>query len=136
MTEWKRAFLERSFPDRRFHFLPKDPSGRDLERIWKRRILAVGPCELFVWGAALPPALAEIATAQNIPVWFVEDGFLRSARPSASHTPPLSLTLDNRTPYCRRPSDLEVLLSTHDFEADAALIDAPERASRFFWKRH
>ncbi|OAP36383.1 cell surface protein [Sinorhizobium glycinis] len=125
VTEWKRAFLERSFPERRFHFLPKNLSRPDLERTWKPRIIAERQCELFVWGTALPPALAEIATARNIPVWFVEDGFLRSVRPSASRTPPLSLTLDSRTPYfdCRRPSDLEVLLSTYDFEADAALME-------------
>ncbi|WOS66818.1 capsular polysaccharide biosynthesis protein (plasmid) [Sinorhizobium fredii GR64] len=125
VTEWKRSFLERSFPDRRFHFLPKNLSEGDLERTWKPRILSGGPCELFVWGAALPPALAASATERSIPVWFVEDGFLRSVRPSASRTPPLSLVLDSRTPYfdCRRPSDLEVLLSTHDLEAEAGLME-------------
>nr|WP_255876664.1 capsular polysaccharide biosynthesis protein [Sinorhizobium fredii] len=125
VTEWKRSFLERSFPDRRFHFLPKNLNGRDLERTWKPRILAGGPCEFFVWGLTMPPALAEIAAERSIPVWFVEDGFLRSVRPSASRTPPLSLTLDSRTPYfdCRGPSDLEVLLSTHDFERDTALME-------------
>ncbi|POH28924.1 MULTISPECIES: capsular polysaccharide biosynthesis protein [Sinorhizobium] len=125
VTEWKRPFLERSFPDRRFHFLPKNLSDSDFDRTWKPRILLEGPCEVFVWGAALPPALAEIATKQNIPVCFVEDGFLRSVRPSASRTPPLSLALDSRAPYfdCHRPSDLEVLLSTYDFEADAALME-------------
>ncbi|WP_370007432.1 capsular polysaccharide export protein, LipB/KpsS family [Sinorhizobium fredii] len=124
VTEWKRAFLQRSFPDRRFHFLPKNLNGRELERTWKPRILAGGPCELFVWGAVLPPALAEFAAERSIPVWFVEDGFLRSARPSASRTPPLSLALDSRTPYfnCHQPSDLEVLLSTYDFKADAAMM--------------
>ncbi|WP_161623530.1 capsular polysaccharide biosynthesis protein [Sinorhizobium fredii] len=125
VTEWKRVFLKRSFPDRRFHFLPKNLSTKDLERTWKPRILAAGPCEFFVWGAAWSPALAAIATKQDIPVWFVEDGFLRSARPSASRTSPLSLALDSRTPYfdCRQPSDLEVLFSTNDFKADAALME-------------
>ncbi|MET4690756.1 capsular polysaccharide export protein [Sinorhizobium fredii] len=124
VTEWKRPFLQRSFPDRRFHFLPKNLNGRDLERTWKPRILAGGPCEFFVWGLTMPPALADLAMEQNIPVLLVEDGFLRSVRPSASRTPPLSLALDSRTPYfdCSRPSDLEVLLSTYDFEADAALM--------------
>ncbi|WP_234879360.1 capsular polysaccharide biosynthesis protein [Sinorhizobium americanum] len=125
VTEWKRPFLERLFPDRRFHFLPKNLSDSDFDRTWKPRILLQGPSEIFVWGAALPPALAAIAVEQNIPVWFVEDGFLRSARPSASRTRPLSLALDSRTPYfdCHRPSDLEVLLSSYDFEADAALME-------------
>lgn len=96
-----------------------------MQRVWKPRILGETSCEFLVWGASLPAALAEIAAARSIPVRFVEDGFLRSARPSASRTPPLSLALDSRTPYfdCRRPSDLEVLLSTYNFEADAALME-------------
>ncbi len=124
VTEWKRPFLVRNFPDRCFHFLPKHLSEHDIERIWKPRILQ-RTCELLVWGPALPPPLAAIAKERNLPVWFLEDGFLRSMRPSASRTPPLSLILDSRTPYfdCRRPSDLEVLLSTYDFEADAVLME-------------
>ncbi len=123
-TEWKRPFLKRYFPGRCFHFLPKALAERDIERIWVPRILAEEQCELFVWGPELPPALAALATARNIPVWFVEDGFLRSARPSASRTPPLSLALDSRTPYfdCRKASDLETLLNTYDFEADQPLM--------------
>ncbi|MQW87724.1 capsular polysaccharide biosynthesis protein [Sinorhizobium saheli] len=125
ITEWKRAFLERYFPERRFHFLPKDLSEGDFERLWTPRILAERTAELFVWGQEQPAALAALATVRNIPVWFVEDGFLRSARPSASRTPPLSLALDRRTPYCdcRKPSDLEALLGTYDFEADRSLME-------------
>jgi capsule polysaccharide export protein KpsC/LpsZ len=123
-TEWKRPFLERYFPDRCFHFLPKVLTDRNIEQIWGPRILAEEQREFFVWGPELPPPLAALATARNIPVWFIEDGFLRSARPSASRTPPLSLALDSRSPYfnCRRRSDLEVLLSTYDFEMDQPLM--------------
>ncbi|WP_085035130.1 capsular polysaccharide biosynthesis protein [Ensifer aridi] len=123
-TEWKRPFLERYFPDRCFHFLPKAITERDIERTWGPRILAEEQSELFVWGLELPPALAALATARNIPVWFIEDGFVRSARPSASRTPPLSLALDGRTAYfdCRKRSDLEVLLSTYNFEMDQPLM--------------
>ncbi|EHK75327.1 capsular polysaccharide biosynthesis protein [Sinorhizobium meliloti CCNWSX0020] len=44
------------------------------------------------------------------------------AGPSASRTPALSLALDRRALYfdCRHPTDLEELLKTYDFEADAA----------------
>ncbi|WFU50225.1 capsular polysaccharide biosynthesis protein [Sinorhizobium terangae] len=124
ITEWKRALLKQYFPDRHFHFLPKNLSERDFERLWKPRILAAQAAELFVWGPELPAVLAALATVRSIPVWFVEDGFLRSARPSASRTPPLSLALDSRTPYfdCRKASDLEELLSTYDFEADRPLM--------------
>jgi len=121
VTEWKRAFLARYFPERRFHFLPKDLYGHD--RVWKARILAEARCEIFVWGPELPLALAEIAAERKLPVTFLEDGFLRSHRPSASRTPPFSLVLDRRTPYfdSRQASELEELLNTYDFEADRAL---------------
>nr|WP_116288865.1 capsular polysaccharide biosynthesis protein [Ensifer sp. LCM 4579] len=124
VTEWKRSFLARYFPERRFHFLPKDLSARDFERVWKPRILSREGCEFLVWGPELPPALAAIARERKLPVTFLEDGFLRSVRPSASRTPPLSLALDSRTPYfdCTRPSDLEMLLGSYDFAADPALL--------------
>ncbi|ODR88348.1 capsular polysaccharide biosynthesis protein [Sinorhizobium alkalisoli] len=124
VTEWKRPFLERCFPERRFHFLPKHLGARELDRVWKARILAEARCEFLVWGPELPPELAAIAKERKLPVIFLEDGFLRSARPSASRTAPLSLALDRRTPYfdCREPSDLEMLLQSYDFEADPALL--------------
>lgn len=124
VTEWKRSFLERYFPEKRFHFLPKDLSEREIERVWKPRILANETSELLVWGPELPAALTAIAAERKIPVVYLEDGFLRSHRPSASRTPPLSLVLDGRTPYfdCRKASDLEELLSTYDFEPDRALM--------------
>lgn len=124
VTEWKRPFLKRYFTDRQFFFLPNGLNERDFDRAWGRHVPAGGTGEFFVWGPNLPPALAEIAATRRIPVTFLEDGFVRSARPSASRTSPFSLALDNRALYfdCRRPSDLEVLLNSHDFEADQRLM--------------
>lgn len=98
---------------------------REFERVWKPRILAGKDAEIFAWGPELPRAVEALAKERNIPVTFIEDGFLRSVRPSASRTPPLSLALDGRALYfdCRHPSDLEALLKTYDFEADAALME-------------
>ncbi len=122
---WKRETFKGYFPDRHFRFLPMNVGEREFERVWKPRILAEKDAEILAWGPELPGALEALAKARNIPVTFIEDGFLRSVRPSASRTPPFSLALDSRALYfdCRRPSDLEVLLSTHDFEADAALLE-------------
>ncbi|MGH0241821.1 capsular polysaccharide biosynthesis protein [Sinorhizobium meliloti] len=122
---WKREAFEGYFPDRHFRFLPMNVGEREFERVWKSRILTEKDAEILAWGPELPGALEALAKARNIPVTFIEDGFLRSVRPSASRTPPLSLALDSRALYfdCRHPSDLEVLLSTYDFEADAALLE-------------
>ncbi|MDX1200500.1 capsular polysaccharide biosynthesis protein [Sinorhizobium medicae] len=121
---WKRGSFERYFPDRRFHFLPMNVGEREFERVWRPRILAESNAEFLAWGPELPQPLDALARSRNIPVTFIEDGFLRSVRPSASRTPPLSLALDGRALYfdCRKPSDLEALLKTYDFEADAALM--------------
>lgn len=125
IVEWKREPFERYFPNRRFHFLPMNVGVREFERVWRPRILAEKDAEFLAWGPELPGPLEALARARNIPVTFIEDGFLRSTRPSASRTPPLSLALDGRALYfdCRHPSDLEVLLKTYDFEADAALME-------------
>lgn len=124
VTEWKRPFLKRYYPDRLFAFLPKKLGESEFERRWKPRILAEEKCEDFVWGRDLLPALAAITLTHSIPVYFLEDGFLRSIRPSASRTPPLSLVLDRRTPYfyCHEASVLEMLLKNYDFEADETLM--------------
>ncbi len=122
---WKRESFDRYFPDRHFRFLPMNVGEREFERVWKPRILAEKDAEILAWGPELPIAVEALAKERNIPVIFIEDGFLRSVRPSASRTPPFSLALDGRALYfdCRHPSDLEVLLKTHDFEADAALME-------------
>lgn len=114
IVEWKREPFERYFPNRRFHFLPMNVGVREFERVWRPRILAEKDAEFLAWGPELPGPLEALARARNIPVTFIEDGFLRSTRPSASRTPPLSLALDGRALYfdCRHPSDLEVLLKT------------------------
>ncbi|MDX0524631.1 capsular polysaccharide biosynthesis protein [Sinorhizobium medicae] len=125
IAEWKRETFAQYFPDKRFRFLPMDVGEREFERAWKPRILAEKGAEILAWGPELPGAVEALAKERNIPVVLIEDGFLRSVRPSASRTPPLSLALDGRALYfdCRHPSDLEVLLNTHDFEADAALME-------------
>ncbi|RVM30120.1 capsular polysaccharide export protein, LipB/KpsS family [Sinorhizobium meliloti] len=125
IAEWKREPFERCFPDRRFHFLPMNVGEREFEHDLKQRILTEKGAEILAWGPELPQPLDTLAKARNIPVIFIEDGFLRSVRPSASRTPPLSLVLDGRALYfdCRHPSDLEMLLKTYDFDADAALME-------------
>ena len=124
IAEWKREPFGRYFPDRHFHFLPMNLGEREFERVWKPRILAEQDPEFLAWGPDLPQPLDALAKARNIPVTFIEDGFLRSARPSASRTPPLSLALDSKAIYfdCRHPSQLEELLGTYDFAADAELM--------------
>jgi capsular polysaccharide export protein len=68
----------------------------------------------------VPAGLEALAAEAGIPLWWIEDGFLRSVGLGAALVPPASLTLDRSCPHYdpRRPSDLEHLLQHEDFSAD------------------
>lgn len=123
IRRWKRAMLEAYFSDARFTYLPLYLGGRDFLSVWSSALLQADRPALLVWGGDLPQEMATFAEANGIPVYFLEDGFIRSLVGSASKALPFSLTLDHRAAYfdARRPSDLEDLLATYDFDADPAL---------------
>lgn len=71
------------------------------------------------WATRIPPGLERAARDAEVPLWWIEDGFLRSAGLGAALVQPCSLTLDRRRPHYDPggPSDLEVLLQTAHFDA-------------------
>lgn len=74
---------------------------------------------LACWATRVPPGLEQAARAADVPFWWIEDGFLRSAGLGAALVQPCSLTLDSRRPHYdpSGPSDLEDLLQTVAFDA-------------------
>jgi capsular polysaccharide export protein len=72
------------------------------------------------WASRAPPGLAAIATAEGVPVYRIEDGFIRSAGLGAKLVPPCSLVVDRRGAHFdpSGPSDLEMLLQDGDFDAE------------------
>lgn len=79
------------------------------------------------WASRQPKGLADLAAAAKVPVWSIEDGFIRSAGLGAALVQPCSLALDSKGAHydSTRPSDLEALLQNAAF-APAQL----ERAAR------
>jgi capsular polysaccharide export protein len=73
----------------------------------------------LVWAARAKPSFMAKAAAAQVPVLFLEDGFLRSAGIGAAFRPGGSFVLDHRGPHYdpAQPSDLEVLLNEADFPA-------------------
>jgi capsular polysaccharide export protein len=67
------------------------------------------------WGLRIPEEQFPV----GVPVWRLEDGFLRSVGLGADLTRPLSWVVDKRGIYYdpSRPSDLEYLLAHHPFSA-------------------
>lgn len=69
------------------------------------------------WASRVPAGLEALAAEAGVPLWWIEDGFLRSVGLGAALVPPASLTLDRRCPHydASQPSDLEALLQHGDF---------------------
>lgn len=85
---------------------------------------------LLVWAAREPAGLAERARQAGVPVWRVEDGFLRSTGLGATNSPALSLVLDRGGIHydAQSASDLEQLLQHGEFDAPCLAEAARLRA--------
>lgn len=83
-------------------------------------------CHIVAWGERALAEAKQLAGSADMPVWRIEDGFIRSAGLGSDYTPPLSLVLDKRGIYYdpSRPSDLEYLLQNTNFTR--ALLERSE----------
>ncbi|WP_301841762.1 capsular polysaccharide biosynthesis protein [Pseudomonas sp. JQ170C] len=79
--------------------------------------------KVLVWAAREPADLKARAAAADVPVWRVEDGFLRSNGLGVRNAPALSLVLDRRGMHfdTSAPCDLEHLLEHTDFDAETLM---------------
>jgi len=121
MSYWKRPFVRRYLraPGRRVRFAasPAALNGHEGPQ----------PMTAVVWASRKTPELASWAAARGVPLWHMEDGFLRSAGLGSDLTAPGSLVLDPDGIYYdpSRPSALEDILQNAEFSADEL-----ERAAR------
>ena len=91
------------------------------------------------WGNNLPLSVrfyARLAmfSGKQIEILRIEDGFLRSIGGGLLHTRPASLCIDNAGIYfdAKKPSALEIMIATFDFDANQALIDRSEQCIQLF----
>jgi len=121
-SKWK-TFVADWFPDNEIIFVPTRTREFDFNLKWKWRILADTRARVMAWQYKSIPALKDFCSKHAIQFQYVEDGFLRSVALGALHTAPISLTFDTQDMYfnANAPSDLELLLSTFDFEAHPEL---------------
>ena len=126
-SPWKQ-FMTAWFPDREMIFIDKNITPELFKSDWEKRIINSPAAEIMIWGFKSPKFLQRFVQAHQIPLLYVEDGFIRSVNLGATKTPPFSLSIDRRTPYfnAREASDLEVLLSTYDFASNPALLQRAE----------
>lgn len=85
---------------------------------------------IAIWGATAPPGIEELAYASGAALVRLEDGFIRSVGLGSDLIPPQSLVLDRTGIYfdATRPSDLETILQTTEFDAGQLARAAQVRA--------
>lgn len=110
-TFWKQNYIRRFLyaPNKQFYF------------VWKKQVACQRgfnqTSRLAVWGERAAEEVTTLAAATQVPIWRVEDGFIRSVGLGSDYTPPLSLVVDQKGIYYdpHQPSDLEYYLQNSDF---------------------
>lgn len=128
-SRWK-TFIRDWFPDHRVIIAPSKLSDEDFDREWKATLLRDKRVSVISWQYKGPRQLKGFCELHDIPFHYVEDGFVRSLKLGALHTPPMSLTFDRQDMYfaADRPTDLEAILESYDFQSDTLLIERTREA--------
>lgn len=76
---------------------------------------------VYIWGYKAPDFFINYIREQELDIFFLEDGFIRSGPCDESSAPPLSIVMDSQAPYfdTTRPNDLTDLIANFDFEQDS-----------------
>ncbi|HWA73939.1 MAG TPA: capsular polysaccharide biosynthesis protein [Polyangiaceae bacterium] len=107
-SSWKRPFVRRYLAA---------PGGEVRFVRSPRQVAETEGVTAVVWASRSTPAIQSWARQARVPLWNMEDGFLRSVGLGSDLTAPGSLVLDRQGIYYdpRSPSELEVLLQSAEF---------------------
>ncbi|MFT7824809.1 MAG: hypothetical protein ABXS92_08600 [Sulfurimonas sp.] len=88
-----------------------------------------GNAHIYFWGRKNFPEVEAFAAEHKIPIYRVEDGFIRSVALGSDLTQPYSQVIDKRGIYFdpTQPSDLEEILCSYDFANDPQLLERAKR---------
>lgn len=106
---WKHGFVRAYLPGARvcYCFNALDARARGID----------SNAKLLVWGVREREDVRTLSQKLGIPIWRMEDGFLRSVGLGSDFNVPASLVVDTRGIYFdpNHPSDLEHILETGEF---------------------
>jgi capsular polysaccharide export protein len=122
-SRWKRGYTRPFFPQHNLHFC-----------ISLEKALKLGldeRSEIFIWGKKAFDEVESYAERKGIPLFRVEDGFVRSVSLGSDLTKAYSLVVDGQGIYFdpTHPSDLEHTLNTYDF--DEKLLERARKLRRY-----
>lgn len=72
---------------------------------------------VYIWGYKAPAFFINYIREHQYDIWFLEDGFIRSAPDDNRNAPPLSIVMDSQAPYfdTTGPNDLTDFIKNFDF---------------------
>ena len=129
MQRWKRAAIAAAFATEGPGAGPP-PFARTPEEALRLAREGAGGA-VAAWATRVPAGFPARCAAAGVPLWWVEDGFLRSVGLGVDFAPAASLCVDALAPHYdpSRPSQLERLLETTEF-APALLARAAALRAR------
>jgi capsular polysaccharide export protein len=121
VSKWKQPYIGSFLPEYEVVYIPAEKMLFLLSPILKK----IDKKVFIIWGVGGDEDICKLAQAFNIPVYRMEDGFVRSVGLGAMLTPPYSLCLDKQGMYfdATQPSDLEDILNNYDFSKDHELMN-------------
>ena len=135
-SRWKhgytRPFFDEIKPSNLFFINPLFSSHKNLSE--KKGLLKnKSKSAIYIWGRRDFAEIEQIAKENAIPVYRVEDGFVRSVSLGSDLTRPYSLVVDSQGIYFdpTQSSDLEQLLNEYDFQTHSNLIQLAEQAKSY-----
>lgn len=114
---WKHGFVEPFFDQKPIFinaFFGQDYLKKALQKGLNKN------SKIFIWGRKSFPDIEAYAYENMIPIYRVEDGFVRSVALGSDLTQPYSLVVDGRGIYFdpMQESDLEFMLRNHPFTSE------------------
>lgn len=111
---WKHPFIEPFF-DKKPIFINLLFGKSYLKKALRKRLNPNS--SIYIWGKKSFPDVEHYAYTHRIPIYRIEDGFIRSIGLGSEQTQPYSLIIDRQGIYFdpNQPSDLEEILQNHQF---------------------
>lgn len=105
-SKWKQAFVPRFLEGEADVRFVNSSSDLPKSGAW------------LVWSSKVTPEIESKSSELGVPLWRMEDGFIRSVGLGVDLVPPLSLVIDSRGIYydATRSSDLEWMLQNKEFD--------------------
>lgn len=117
-NNWKWGFVSDYLPEYRTAFAPR--KIKSLSGLLEIIKFPIKPSVFIFWGYTESFLIRKYAEKNNIKIYRMEDGFIRSSALGASHSTPYSIVLDEKGLHCNpeTPSDLEEILNNYTFSTD------------------